>query len=491
MTLARKIIEHDALEAKVIKKARRGLSAFIRFTKPDYSQQWFHKEVCKVLDKFERGEIKKLMIFIPAQHGKSEISSRRFPAYALGCNPDRKIALCSYGAEHAQAFNRDVQRIIDDEEYYKVFPNTTLNASNIATSSKSGYKRTANIFEVVDYHGFLKTVGVGGALTGTTVDIGIIDDPFKDREEAESGRIREKVWNWYTDVFETRLHNDSQQLMLFTRWHEDDLAGRVLERDGVVEEGGEWVVIKFPAIREEGYHVSDYVNDPRKPGEALWPERHEAKKYFKMKDTSPRTYWSLAQQEPAPLEGNILKRESFQVVKIKDVPKEALRALKHFVADTAYTKNSDNDPSAILCYSVYNNAIYLWDYSRFWKEFSGAKGTIIEFVEDWGSGKSRLYIEPKASGLSIYQSIKDETLLNVRKYRLTDGDKISRLNAVEDKISSGRVYLIHGAWNDQFIKECISFPNAKHDEAVDTLVMAVNQGLIRSRKVTKRRSKTA
>ncbi len=480
--------KYELLKAKAILKARSGLLPFVQLTKPDYEAQWFHGEICQVLDRLERGELKKVMIFVPPQHGKSQISSRHFPAYALGRNPDRKIALCSYGADHAQSFNRDVQRMIDSEIYNGVFPRTTLNASNVATTSKSGYKRTANIFEVVDHTGFLKTVGVGGALTGTTVDIGIIDDPFKDREEAQSGRIREKVWNWYTDVFETRLHNDSQQLMLFTRWHEDDLAGRALQRDGIVEEGGEWVVIKFPAIREPGYHVSDYVNDPRKPGEALWPERHAAEKYFKMKDTSPRTYWSLAQQEPAPMSGNILKREDLRVVTISQVPKGALKATKHFVADTAYTKNTDNDPSAVLCYSVFQNQIYLWDYIRFWRELSEAVTEIEEFVSEWGDSKSRLYIEPKASGLSIYQEIRKSSLLNVSKYKLQDGDKVARLNGVEPKIATGRVNILKGQWNEQFIGECLVFPNGKHDEAVDTLVMAITQGLVRGSRRRGRRT---
>lgn len=154
------------------------------------------------------------MLFVPPQHGKSELSTRRFPAFALGLNPNLKIAICSYSATIASNFNRDIQRIIDDPIYETIFPSTSLNENSAINPSKNTFLRNSETFEIIGHTGFVKTVGVGGSLTGTPVDIGIIDDPFKDRQEAMSGTIREKVWSWFTDVFETRLHNDSQQLVI-------------------------------------------------------------------------------------------------------------------------------------------------------------------------------------------------------------------------------------------------------------------------------------
>ena len=188
------------------------------------------------------------------------------------------------------AFNRDIQRIIDDIPFHEVFPDTILNESNVSTNAKGSYLRNSEIFETVNFRGFVKTVGVGGSLTGTPIDIGIIDDPFKDREEAMSIRIREKVWSWYTDVFETRLHNDSQQLIIMTRWDQDDLAGRILARDQ-----SEWEVVSFPAIKE---HDNEY--DPRDVGDALWPEKHSLERLEKIRETSPFTFNSLYQQSPKP-----------------------------------------------------------------------------------------------------------------------------------------------------------------------------------------------
>lgn len=227
------------------------------------------------------------MLFVPPQHGKSELATRRLPAFILGLNPDRKLAICSYSATMASSFNRDIQRIIDDRPYSQVFPDTTLNEQSAINPSKNAYLRNSEIFEIIGKSGFVKTVGVGGSLTGTPVDVGIIDDPFKDREEAMSNVIREKVYNWYTDVFCTRLDNNSQQLLIMTRWHQDDLAGRILITDN------DWEVIVFQAIKEK-----ETINDPRQIGEPLWPEKHSLERLLKIKSDTPITFNSLYQQEP-------------------------------------------------------------------------------------------------------------------------------------------------------------------------------------------------
>ena len=141
------------------------------------------------------------MIFVPPQHGKSELSSRRFPAFALGKNPNLRIALCSYSSDLASTFNRNIQSIIDDNDFQDIFAQTKLNGQNVSTEIRKGALRNSSVFEIVGYSGFLKTVGVGGSLTGTSVDLGIIDDPYKDRKEANSQTIRNGVWDWYVDVF--------------------------------------------------------------------------------------------------------------------------------------------------------------------------------------------------------------------------------------------------------------------------------------------------
>ena len=209
--------------------SRKHLLDFTKTTLDGFMVQDFHEKYYELLNLFALGKIKNLMITMPPQHGKSEGSTRRLPAYMLGLNPNLKIALASYNDTFSSKFNRDVQRIIDSEMYNGIFPKTTLNRSNVVTVS-SNYLRNSHEFEIVNEKGSLKSVGRGGALTGNPVDIMIMDDLYKDYAEGNSPVIRQSVWDWYVSVVLTRLHNDSQQLIVFTRWHEEDLIGLIRNR---------------------------------------------------------------------------------------------------------------------------------------------------------------------------------------------------------------------------------------------------------------------
>lgn len=417
------------------------------------------------------------MIFQPPQTGKSQLSSRHFPAYILGRNPDTKVALCSYAAELAQSFNRDVQRIIVSDEYRDLFPDTTLNEKNVATDAQGSYKRTANIFEVVGYNGYMRTTGVGGPLTGTTVDIGIVDDPFKDRMQANSETVRNSVWSWYTDVFESRLHNASRQLVLLTRWHEDDLAGRILDRDGRVEVGGDWTVVSFPALKEDNSNPYD----PREIGEALWPEKHSRERMEKIKADSPTTFASLYQQRPAPAEGGLIKPDWF--FRFNPAGIDWSRATVHFYLDTAYTDKQVNDPTAILAFVRIQNKLYLKHCKVVRYNFPELIKFIPEYVASQGGGpKSGVIIEPKASGLSVIQMLRKETALNIIQDEPPKDSKIARVHGISAILEARRVGIPEtGDWVPLFTNECAVFPNGVHDDRVDCLVGAVNKFLVNTR----------
>lgn len=259
---------------------------------PTYTVKFFHELVCKYLQKVYTGEIKRLIIDMPPQHGKSQLVSRHFPAWVLGKQPTQKITNASYSPTLASSFNRDCQRIIDSKEYQELFPKTKLNSSNVVTVANS-WLRNSEIFETVNFGGYYKTVSVGGGLTGTASDLAIIDDPVKDALEAESYTYRERVWKWYTDVLQTRLHNDSRIIITMTRWHVDDLVGRILATN---PEG--WTVLHLPAIKEN----DNNPEDPRQIGEALWPEKHSLETIRKIQKESPRTFAALYQQNPRPVQ---------------------------------------------------------------------------------------------------------------------------------------------------------------------------------------------
>ena len=240
--------------------------------------QNFHRIYYRLLELFARGKIRKLMVSMPPQHGKSIGASTLLPAYMLGLNPDLRVAIASYSSALANRFNRRVQRIIEGEEYAAMFP---------ATSIKSGgkppqYLRTADEVEIVGAAGSLLSVGREGSLTGNRVDCFILDDLYKDAMEANSPIVRENCWEWYTSVVRTRMHNLSQELIVFTRWHEDDLIGVLRERERCIDlrswadvervGDADWLCLNFEALKTgEPCEI-----DARQVGEALWPEFQSA-----------------------------------------------------------------------------------------------------------------------------------------------------------------------------------------------------------------------
>lgn len=405
--------------------------------------------------------------YIPTHN--SEIVSRKFPAWALGYNPNLKIVGTSYSADLAQQFSRSIQRVLDSEEYQRLFPETYLNSKNVATDSRKGYLRNVDIFETVGHGGFYKAVGVGGSLTGTPVDIGIIDDPIKDAMEAGSETYRNRVWDWYTDVFLTRLHNDSKIILIQTRWHTDDLAGRLLER-----EGDDWDVVTIPAIRE----TMDMPEDPRQVGEALWEAKHSIDRLREVEKRSPRTFAALYQQRPSIQGGNIIKRDWFGRISQAEFNRMHRKEPVIFFIDTAYTANSENDPTGIIATCKICNDMYITHGEKVLLKFPDLIRHIPQYATAHGyTAASSIRIEPKANGLSVIDQLKEQTGLNVTKTPTPRDDKETRLNAASPSVESGRVILVDGPWNEAFIDEVCGFPAKPHDEYVDVMSYAIDYHL--------------
>lgn len=302
------LTEHPDLFLK--EGARRKLLWFAQYMDPKFQPTPFHRAYYAVLDMFAKGRIKNLIIQAPPQHGKSQGSSRFLPADMLGLNPDVKIAICSYAATIAKDFNRDVQRLIDSDEYRAIFPDTVLNGSNVVTVANN-YLRNSDVFEIVGHTGSLRVVGRGGSLTSKTVDVMIFDDLYKDASEANSPQIRQTAWDWYTKVARTRLHNNSQQLIVFTRWHPEDIIGKIIETEKVIFAEkwsdfenipeGAWVLVNFEAIKTGNATEIDQ----REPGTPLWPARHSLEKLLAQKQLDPVGFQCLYQGDPGNAEGKL------------------------------------------------------------------------------------------------------------------------------------------------------------------------------------------
>lgn len=331
MTRKERVTYMKMLQERLVRESRTDLLRFTLSTMPTFRPADFHKRYYSKLTDFAHGRIRKLMVFMPPQHGKSEGSTRRLPAFIVGDRPDTKVAIVSYNSPKARKFNREIQRIIDSPEYKTIFPNTCLNASNITTIA-GAWLRNADECEIVGYRGGFKTVGVGGALTGEPVDILIMDDIYKDAKTAWSPVVRESVSDWYDTVADTRLHNGSQQLIVFTRWHEDDLAGTLLRQQGTyhpTDNPNGWVVVIYQAIKEGA--PTEY--DPRNEGEALWAERHSLEKLQSTRSRNKHVFDSLYQQNPKPSEG-LMYEQGFIEYGIKPASQYCIRKAYVETADT-------------------------------------------------------------------------------------------------------------------------------------------------------------
>jgi predicted phage terminase large subunit-like protein len=453
--------------------ASQSLSHFLVYTNPRYELSWFHAKIASKCEELFANKIKNLMIFVPPQHGKSEIISRQFPAWALGRNPDLRIAGCSYSIDLASQFSRAIQRTIDSKEYQAIFPDTYLNGSNVRTDVR-GYLRNVDIFETVNHKGFYKAIGVGGGLTGTPVDIAIIDDPVKDALEAYSPTYRERVWDWYNSVLLTRLHNESRQLFIMTRWHDDDLAGRILKR-----EPQNWEVLSIPAICEQ--EDDGELHSGRHVGEALWENRHSLERLRAAQTRAPRFFSALYQQHPTIEGGNIIKKEWFRFVSKHTFEQERAKAATsaQFFVDTAYTEKAKNDPTGVIGTQVIDGTLYVFCAKQVRMKFPDLCRFLPEYVRDnHYNYNSQIHIEPKANGLSVIDQLRESTQLNVVPTPTPKDSKETRLNAVSPFVESGRVCIVEGDFNEIFIDEIIGFPAKEHDEFVDLLCYAINDAFI-------------
>jgi predicted phage terminase large subunit-like protein len=431
---------------------------FIEAVQPDYVFNWHHLVLIDALQRLADREFERLIVMMPPRHGKSQLVSRLFPAWAFARDRQEQIILSSYSLDLASAMNRDCQRIITGDEYRRLFPETRLNERNSAAAVRNNHR-----FDIVGETGYFIAAGVGGGITGAGATIGIIDDPVKNAQEADSQTYRNTAWEWYTTTFKTRFEPNAVEVICQTRWHEDDLTGRILKQ--IEEEGSEvsTEIISLPALCE---HPEQY----RDIGDALWPGKYSRGKLLKMQnDLGSRAWGALYQQRPAPEEGNLIKRDWFDVYDPKKVDLSGTPV--NFFFDTAYTDKEANDPTAGIAYVKKGDDYYVLECRAEWLEFLEQTKFILDFCSDNGyTVRSLARVEPKATGKSIVQVLKRQTKLNIVESEPPKDSKIARVNSIAARLEAGRVLLPKGqAWVAGFLDECAAFPNGAHDDRVDCL----------------------
>lgn len=479
-TIDREELEYELEREEARERGRNGLLSFTLYTKPDYETGWHHRALCRKLNDFAEGKIKRLMVFMPPRHGKSELVSRRLPAYIFGRNPDAKIVAASHTADLASAMNRDVQRILDSPEYNDLFPETKLSGENVRTMAFGSYLRNAGEFEIVNHKGAYKCAGVGGGLSGRGGQYLILDDPIKDHEEAESPVYREKLWNWYNTVFASRAEKNAGILITLTRWHEDDVAGRLLKLAQENPEADQWEIINFPAIKESDFNEAD----PREEGEALWPWKFPVEALKAIRATGgSRNFNGLYQQRPSSEEGEILKREWMlkRYKTLPDLPRGRWDEL--LVSGDLRFKDSKNSGDYVVyqAWARLGSRIYFlgerrgrWGFVDSVKEFK----IICDRTPVGGfklTGLNPKLVENKANGPALENVLKDKIagIILVEP----DGGKVARVNAVTPVWEAGNVYLPDDSLYpeiDGIIEEWVSFgPGCAFDDRTDTMSQAL------------------
>lgn len=421
------------------------------------------------LTKVSKGELKRVIVTMPPRHGKSERVSKKFPAWHVGRNPQDEIIISSYSVDLSRGFSR-------------IARDTLTQNKNVFGVEVDKNNMSAESWGTSEHRGGVTAAGVGGPITGKGAKIAIIDDPVKNAEEANSEVMREKVWDWYQSTLYTRLTPDGRIIVVMTRWHEDDLVGRLLkkERDEIAEGthiGEQWTVINFPALAED----EDYLG--RKKDEALWPEfGFTLDKLNQIKsDVGPYVFNSLYQQRPSAADGTIFKRDYMKYFDIERLGQETyvnvgekkydVRDCWSFqTVDTANSIKTINDYFTVTTITITpDKDILVWDVFRTHIEGPDQKPLMIEQSKRY---KLRFQaIENKTFGTNLIQECLREgmTILPVD----VDTDKVTRSLPIAARYAAGKVYHRSGAtWLGDFEDELLSFPRGKHDDQVDTMSMA-------------------
>lgn len=442
-----------------IREARNNLLSFISVTYKDYKIGWVHQEICETLDNFLKdlidGKRPRLIITMPPRSGKSEIVSRRFPAYFLGKYPNLSIISVSYSASLAEDFSRDVQRIIDSDEYKKIFPNTKL-----SDKKDKNYKRTSDFFEIVDHKGVYCSAGVGGSITGKGCDILIIDDPIKNRQEANSETVRKKIYDWYSSTAYTRLSPIGGVIMMCTRWHLDDLIGKVLSDKNQKP----FHVISYPAIAEH--------DEPhRKQGEALHPERFSLEILNEIKSTLSTADWlSLYQQKPVPEGGAIFETSKLRYYDESSEPKRFDQIVGSW--DMTFKENKTSDFVVGQLWGRKGADFYLLDMVRDRMDFVKTLKVFINFANKHKNCNCWL-VEDKANGTAIISTLKKHIsgIIPITPKE----SKQERAYAITPYLEAGNIFFPK---NQNFTKdleeEMLQFPAGAHDDTVDSMTQALN-----------------
>lgn len=443
--------DKDAIKLELRKElARRNYADYVYYV---HQGGWIKGKVsmfvADIIQDFLNGKYNRLIISMPPQHSKSMTITETLPSYYLGKNPTHRVIVASYGEDLAMKFGRRNKQKI--QEFGKDLFDIELSKSS--SSDKE--------FEIETHKGSMISRGIMSGITGQPAELIIVDDPIKNRLEANSETFRSRLKEEWLNSLNTRLSANGRVIIIQTRWHEDDLAGWLQDT-----EPDKWKVINIPCEAEE----NDILG--RNKGDALFPEigkdnawLHEFKKSYTTQEGS-MAWNALFQGRPTSQEGNMLKRAWFNYV--DQMPVIHYKAIS---VDATFKDGDNNDYVAIQVWGKTNESYYLIDRLKARMDFVDTMAAIRNI-----QNKHRadiILIEDKANGSAIISMLRKEfgNIVPVNP----DGGKVARVNAIAPMVEAGSVNILKAEWNNDFIEECVSFPNGKHDDEVDAMSQALNR----------------
>tara|TARA_R110002072_G_scaffold54602_4_gene143204 strand:- start:3043 stop:4593 length:1551 start_codon:yes stop_codon:yes gene_type:complete len=437
------------------------LIEFCKLMQPDYIVGKHHRILADMLMAIERGEKDRICVNIPPRHGKSQLVSIFYPAWFLGRNPDKKVMMVSHTTDLAVDFGRKVRNLIALDDYRAIFPTVKL-----AQDSKSAGRWNTNV------GGEYYACGIGSALAGRGADLLLVDDPHSEQDVINGNfEVFDKAYEWFTFGARTRLMPGGRVAIIQTRWHLDDLTGRVTRDMAQNDRSDQYDVIEFPAIIEVKNKKSKKITE--KP---LWPEFFDLEALLRTKASMPTFQWnSQYQQQPTAEEAAIVKREWWNEWTLEEPPSCEYVIMS---LDAAAEKHNRADYTALTTWGVFLNEedstynLILLNSIKQRMEFPELKTLAMEEYNDWEPDS--FIVEKKSSGTALYQEMR-RMGLPVSEYtpHRGSGDKTARLNAVADIISSGLCWVPQTRWAEEVVEEVAGFPFMSNDDLVDSMVMAL------------------
>jgi predicted phage terminase large subunit-like protein len=437
------------------------LIAFCQRMQPDYIVGAHHRKLANMLMAIETGDKDRICVNIPPRHGKSQLVSIMFPAWFLGRNPTKKVMMVSHTTDLAVDFGRKVRNLIATDTYKQVFPTTCL-----AQDSKSAGRWNTNV------GGEYYACGIGSALAGRGADLLLVDDPHSEQDVINGNfEVFEKAYEWFTFGARTRLMPGGRVAIIQTRWHMDDLTGRVTTDMVKNNRADQYEVVEFPALLDiQDEETDTWVQKP------LWPEFFDLEALLRTKASMPAFQWNAQyQQQPTAEEASIIKREWWNTWE-QDNPPTCEYIIMSL--DAAAETHNRADFTALTTWGVFFNEetgaynIILLNSIKKRLEFPELKELAMAEYSDWDP--DAFIVEKKSAGTALYQEMR-RMGLPVSEYtpHRGSGDKLARLNSVADIVASGLVWIPPTRWAEEVIEEIAGFPFMSHDDLVDSTVMAL------------------